>query len=174
MNEKRIHQVFEFGILLKGLHALVECISGLALAFVDTGTIGNLVKRLTQKELIEDPHDFVATHLSRVATHLNVNTRHFYAFYLLSHGLVKLIFVAGLLKNKLWAYPLSIAAFALFIVYQLYRFSYTHGIGLIVLTVFDVIVVGLIWHEYRVVRRTGSLGKRQEVDEKKAGCSPPS
>ena len=25
----------------------------------------------------------------------------------------------------------------LFIVYQLYRFSYTHGVGLIVLTVFD-------------------------------------
>ena len=41
----------------------------------------------------------------------------------------------------------------LFIVYQLYRFSYTHGFGLIVLTIFDVFVMGLIWHEYRLVRR---------------------
>ena len=31
--------------------------------------------------------------------------------------------------------------------------SYTHGVGLIVLTVFDVFVIGLIWHEYRLVRR---------------------
>jgi hypothetical protein len=48
---------------------------------------------------------------------------------------------------------LDASADGLFIVYQLYRFSYTHGFGLIVLTVFDVFVIGLIWHEYRLVRR---------------------
>jgi uncharacterized membrane protein len=41
----------------------------------------------------------------------------------------------------------------LFIVYQLYRFSYTHGIGLIALTAFDIFVMCLIWHEYGLVRR---------------------
>ncbi len=64
MNEKRIHQVFEIGILLKGAHALIECASGLALAYDNTGAIVNLVKDLTQEELLEDPYDFVATHLS--------------------------------------------------------------------------------------------------------------
>jgi len=58
-----------------------------------------------------------------------------------------------LLRNKLWAYPVSLVVLGLFIVYQLYRFSYTHGFGLIVLTVFDVFVMGLIWREYRLVRR---------------------
>ena len=42
---------------------------------------------------------------------------------------------------------------SLFVLYQLYRFSYTHGFGLIVLTVFDVIVMILIWHEYGLMRR---------------------
>jgi uncharacterized membrane protein len=41
----------------------------------------------------------------------------------------------------------------LFIIYQLYRFSYTNGMGLIALTVFDIFVIGLIWHEYALVRR---------------------
>lgn len=40
-----------------------------------------------------------------------------------------------------------------FIVYQVYRYSYTHGTGLIVLTLFDIFVMALIWHEYQVVRR---------------------
>jgi uncharacterized membrane protein len=61
--------------------------------------------------------------------------------------------VAGLLRNKLWAYPASLVVLGLFIAYQFYRFSYTHGAGLIVLTVFDIIVMGLIWHEYRLVSR---------------------
>jgi hypothetical protein len=30
--------------------------------------------------------------------------------------------------------------------------AYTHGFSLIILTVFDVIVMGLIWHEYRLLR----------------------
>lgn len=153
MNERRIHQVFEISILLKGAHALVECVGGLLLAAISTDAIKQLVDILTQSELIDDPNDFVATHLLSLAQALTVSTQHFYAFYLLSHGLVKVLLVIGLLRNKLWAYPASLIVLGLFIVYQLYRFSYTHGIGLIILTVFDVFVIALIWHEYRLVRR---------------------
>jgi uncharacterized membrane protein len=153
MNERRIHQIFEISVLLKGAHALIECVGGLVLAFVSTSAITSLVNALTQEELIEDPNDFVATHLLSLAQNFTVSTQRFYAFYLLSHGVIKVFLVIGLLRNKLWAYPVSLLVLGLFIVYQLYRFSYTHGFGLVALTVFDVMVVGLIWHEYRLVRR---------------------
>jgi uncharacterized membrane protein len=157
MNERRIHQTFEISVLLKGAHALIECIGGLVLAFVSTSTIASVVNALTQEELIKDPKDFVAAHLLGLAQNFSVSTQHFYAFYLLSHGVTKLFLVIGLLRNKLWAYPASLVVLGLFIVYQLYRFSYTHGVGLIVLTVFDIIVMGLIWHEYRLIRRHPKL-----------------
>ena len=153
MKERTIHQIFEVSVLLKGAHALIECVGGILLAFISTSTIASLVKKLTQEELIEDPHDLVATSLMNFAQNFSVSTQHFYAFYLLSHGIVKLFLVIGLLRNKLWAYPASLAALGLFIIYQLYRYSYTHGIGLIVLTIFDVGVIVLIWHEYQLVRR---------------------
>jgi uncharacterized membrane protein len=153
MNERRIHQIFEISVLLKGAHALIECIGGLILAFVSTSAIQNLVNSFTQDDLIEDPNDFVATHLLSLAQDFTVSTQHFYAFYLLSHGLIKAFLVVGLLRNKLWAYPASLVVLGLFIVYQLYRYSYTNSFGLIVLTVFDLVVMALIWHEYRVMRR---------------------
>jgi uncharacterized membrane protein len=153
MNERRVHQIFEISVLLKGAHALIECIGGLVLAFISTDAIKGLVNALTQDELIEDPNDFVAGHLLSLAQDFTVSTQRFYAFYLLSHGVIKMFLVAGLLRNKLWAYPASLIVLGLFIVYQLYRFSYTHGAGLIVLTVCDVLVMGLIWHEYRLVSR---------------------
>jgi uncharacterized membrane protein len=65
---------------------------------------------------------------------------------------VKVVLVAALLRNKLWAYPVSLVVLGLFIFYQLYRFSYTHSPALIALSVFDVLVIALIWHEYRIVR----------------------
>ena len=153
MNERRVHQVFLLSILLKGAHAVIECAGGLALALVSTDTIANLVDRFTQEELIEDPNDILATHLLGWAQDFSVASKQFYAFYLLSHGVVKLLLVVGLLKGKLRSYPASLIVFGLFIVYQLYRFSYTHGAGLIALTVLDVVVMFLIWHEYNLVRR---------------------
>ena len=152
MNEHRVHQIFKVSILLKGAHALIECLSGITLSLVSTSSIVNFVNAITQDELIEDSNDFVATHLFVMAHTFSVQTKSFYAFYLLSHGVIKLLLVVGLLRNKLWSYPASLIVLGLFAIYQLYRFTYTHGFGLIVLTIFDVIVMGLIWHEYGLVR----------------------
>ncbi|HVC57179.1 MAG TPA: DUF2127 domain-containing protein [Stellaceae bacterium] len=152
MNERRIHQIFVVGVLLKGAHALIECAGGIALAIVSTRAIVALVNALTQDELVEDPNDFVATHLRSLAQNFSVSSKHFYAFYLLSHGFVKIFLVSGLLRDKMWAYPASLIVMALFIVYQIYRFSYTYSWGLVVLSVFDLVVMALIWHEYRFMR----------------------
>lgn len=151
--ESRIHRLFQVSVILKGLHALIECGSGVALYLVSNQTIVHLAQLLTQEELLEDPRDIVATRLLDIAQHLSLGTQSFYSFYLLSHGLVKVVLVAGLLRERLWAYPASLVALAGFIAYQLYRYSYTHGIGLLVLTVFDVLVIVLVWHEWRVLER---------------------
>jgi uncharacterized membrane protein len=152
LTEHRIHRIFEVSVLLKGVHAVLECVGGLALAVISTRTIVDWMTWLTQDEFIEDPNDFVAVHLLNLAQGFSVSSKNFYVFYLLSHGVVKLFLVAGLLKDKLWAYPASLVVLGLFIAYQLYRFTYSHSIGLVLLTVFDLFVMCLIWHEYRLVR----------------------
>jgi uncharacterized membrane protein len=158
MDQRRMHQVFEVGVLLKGANGALECLAGLALALVSTGSIVSLIRMLAQEQFIEGPHDFIANHLMNFANNFSVSNRNFYAFYLIGHGAVKLFLVVGLLRNKVWAYPVSLFVLSLFIVYQVYRFSYTHSVGLIALTAFDLVVVGLIWHEYGVMRRHRMAG----------------
>ena len=153
MNEKRIHQIFDISVSLKGLHALIEIASGLALYLVSTATVVRLIDRLTRTELIEDPHDFVARHFVKFAENFSAETHHFYAFYLLSHGLVKAVLVVGLLRQKLWSYPASFVVFGAFIAYQLYRYSYTHEFSLILLSLLDLFVIALAVHEYRLLRK---------------------
>ena len=99
--------------------------------------ISRLVTFLTQHELSEDPHDFIATHLLNTATGLTRSAVLFGSLYLISHGLVKIVLVAALLKNKLWAYPSMIVFLLLLIVYQIYRIVLVPSVGLIALTVFD-------------------------------------
>src|SRR5262249_36267305 len=77
----------------------------------------------------------------------------FFAFFFLSHGIGKLLLVVGLLRGKLWSYPKSLIVFGFFFAFQLYRFSYPPGAGLIGITCLDFFVVGLIWRRFRIMRR---------------------
>jgi uncharacterized membrane protein len=153
MQEKRIHQIFVVSVLFKGAHALIEIVGGIALYLISTATIISAINRWSYDELVEDKNDWIATHLLQFAQTFSVAEHHFYAFYLLSHGLVKLLLVFGLLRERLWAYPASFAVFGAFIAYQLYRYSYTHEVALIALTVFDLFVIALAAHEYRLLRK---------------------
>ncbi|HKC02421.1 MAG TPA: DUF2127 domain-containing protein [Sphingomicrobium sp.] len=153
MQERRIHQIFEVSVLLKGAHAAIECAGGLALTLTNNRWIRDFVMKASQSELIEDKRDFVANHLVAWVQGFSIEAQHFYAWYLLSHGVVKLALVAGLLLRKLWAYPTTIVVLGLFIIYQLYRFTHTQGVGLLLLTALDVLVVALTWHEYGLMRR---------------------
>lgn len=157
MNEQRIRVIFRISVILKGLHALLEIAGGLLFYFINTTAVLTFVNYLTQNELVEDPRDYVATHMVSAAEQLTGATLSFYALYLLSHGIVKVLLVIGLLREKLIAYPISLIVMGAFIGYLLYRYSYTQAVGLLVLTVFDLIVIVLIWHEWRLLRRRRSI-----------------
>lgn len=139
MRERNIHRVFVVSVIAKGLHALIEIAGGLALYLFSSDTIGRWVDHI-------DPHEWIARHF-------DLGQQSFFAYYLLSHGLIKAALVVGLLKEKLWAYPASIAVFGLFIAYQLYRYSWTHDLALIALSIFDLFVIALAVHEYRLLRK---------------------
>ena len=153
MRERDIHRIFIGSVLFKGAHAVMEIIGGLALYMVSTETIVRMINRWSHDELIEDKHDWIANQLLEFSSTFSVEAHHFYAFYLLSHGVIKTILVIGLLREKLWAYPASFAVFGGFIAYQLYRYSFTHDFGLILLSIFDLFIIYLAVHEYRLLKR---------------------
>jgi uncharacterized membrane protein len=140
---------FEIGIILKGLDGVLETIGGLLLLTITPATINRLVSRLTQHELSEDPHDFIASHLLRYAHGLTGSAVTFAAAYLLVHGIAKVVLVAALLGNQIWAYPWMIGFLLLFIGYQVYRLALSLTFGLSILTIFDAVIVWLTWREWR-------------------------
>ncbi len=145
--EKGIYEVFLVSIIAKGGFALLETVLGLMLLF--TSSVIDTIQQLIAEELIEDPSDMIS-HWVEPFLHPTPEAQLFGGLYLLSHGVVKLFLVGGLLLNRLWAYPASIGVFTLFILYQMERYFFkTHSVWLLVLTVADIVVIWLIYHEYR-------------------------
>lgn len=149
--------LFRVSVMLKGIDALLEIVGGIALWLVTPEYIARAVQFLTQDEIAEDPHDLVVNLLRHGASRFSLASEHFMAFYLLAHGIVKALVVAALFRNKHWAYPSAIVVFGGFIVYQIYRLVMRGGAGLIALSIFDLIVIWLIWLEYRAVKSRTAL-----------------
>jgi uncharacterized membrane protein len=143
-----LDQSFRFSLTLKGLHALLEIILGIAILKVNPQAMNRFVMTLLNPELSEDPGDFVTTHLLRASQQFAAGGKHFASLYLLSHGLVKIVLVVALFRNKLRAYPTMIVTLSAFVFYQSYRFVLTHSLVMIFLTLFDIIVIVLTWLEY--------------------------
>lgn len=152
-NENKGHVAFEISLMFKAAFALSEIATSIVAYFVTTQFLLDLARVITRTELTEDPRDFVANYLLDAAQGLSVTSQHFTAFYLFSHGVVKLWLIIGLWQKKLGYYPAAIAVFGLFILYQLYRYSFTHSLLLLLITALDVAVIGLTWFEYQHLRR---------------------
>ncbi len=151
IQEKTIHKVFFISLILKSINAFLEIVGGFLFLF--SGLFSNLLVSLIQGELIEDPTSFFANHFAHAIPYLGVHAQFFAAFYLLSHGIIKIFLVINLFRNKVWAYPATIAVLGLFILYQLYHFIFNHSIFLILLTLFDMLLIYLTWHEYNLVKK---------------------
>ncbi|WP_428936704.1 DUF2127 domain-containing protein [Fontivita pretiosa] len=154
---KVIHSLFEIGLIGKALDGMLEVVGGSLLFLVNPDQINGVLRILTEHELSEDPHDLIAGPLVRSARHLTTDTKVFAATFLLWHGAVKLALVWSLLRKRWWAYPIAIAAFGLFLAYQVYRFAYTRSTWLLALSLLDLFVIVITWLEYKRLRAAHEL-----------------
>jgi uncharacterized membrane protein len=141
----------------------LEVFAGIAIFVTSQAAIRNLIHRLTQGELLEDPHDYIANHLVEFFNHLSISTTHFAALYLLAYGVVKVGLATGLFFEKLWSFPLALVLLGLFVIYQACRFGETHSISLALLTVFDIVIIALIWLEYRRLKSASDLSPQSKT-----------
>jgi uncharacterized membrane protein len=162
-----LDKTFKIGLVLKGLDGILEIAGGILLLFLSPHAIEHIARTLTAHELSEDPHDLIARYILHTASHLTTSTTLFGAVYLLSHGVAKVVLVALVLRDKLWAYPWLIALLLAFIAYQLYRITAVHfSIGLTLLTIFDAVLVWLTWREYQAKRTRRRPDKTPPADDK--------
>lgn len=126
----------------------METIGGVILWFIRPAAMNQTLQLLFLQELARNPDGFFTSHVLRESSKLAYADPRFASLYLLSHGITKVVLVVCLWLNKLWAYPLTILVFAGFCVYQVHRYTRTHSVMLILLTIFDLFLIYLTWREY--------------------------
>lgn len=147
-----VHISFELGLWIKATDGLLEILGGILLLYLNPSRMSGLAILLTRHELSEDPRDLVANALLRFSHSFSISSQYFGVFYLLSHGIIKFFLILLLWRKKLWAYPLTIASFILFAAYQIYRYSFSRSVSMLLLTAFDLVMIVLTFIEYKRMR----------------------
>ncbi|HTS21050.1 MAG TPA: DUF2127 domain-containing protein [Casimicrobiaceae bacterium] len=145
--------LFRLCLSFKALLSVLEIVAGVLGFVLSQHAIVRFVTVLTQDELTRNLDDWFAQSLRQAAEDLSIGSQRFAALYLLSHGIVKTTLIVGLLRQRLAYYPLSILAFGLFVVYQLFRFQTTHSMWLLILTAVDIVIIAMTVQEYRYLRQ---------------------
>jgi len=68
---RALDDTFKVSVTLKGIDGALEIVGGAILLFVRPATLDQLARSLTQHELAQDPHDFIARHILHSAGQLN-------------------------------------------------------------------------------------------------------
>jgi len=146
-----LHEAFEFGIAVKALLAAAETLLGFGLLMLSGSWIETAARWLTASELTEDPSDWLSGRIMAAAQDFSISTQHFWATYLIGHGVIKLLAVGALFARMRWAYPLSMLILAGFIVWQMQKWLVTHSAAMLGLSIFDLFVIWLIWQEFKTL-----------------------
>ena len=155
--EGRIHTIFTVSIFFKGVYAFFEVIAGFLILLTSKAHIIIFVAFLTRQEVTEDSSVGIAHSLLSIAQDLSISGKHFIAGYLLSHGLVKLVLITGLIKKRRWAYYSTFIIFPLFIGIEIKRFVSTQSFWLILATILDTMIIVLALCEYHFATKNRKI-----------------
>ena len=136
------------GMGLKAIDALFEMIVG---AFLFTPMkLGDIVDRFCRAEMFDH---FRAEKAANALQHHAANAIHHsspgVATYLLIHGAVKLVFIAGAAWQKSWGYIGLVSMLSLFVVFEVFHAVAKSSGFMVFLAVFDALLAFLAWREYR-------------------------
>jgi uncharacterized membrane protein len=141
-----LDKAFEVTLIYKGIDGLLEMIGGVIFLFIRP----TFVLRLAHGVVGYHPHNFIGKHVLQAAQHFGKGAAIFAALYLFSHGIVKVVLVVEILREKLWAYVAFMIVTGLFAVYQVYDIIFRKPtVSFMLLTILDLVIIYLTNKEYR-------------------------
>lgn len=149
---KLLHDSYLVGLGVQAAIGSSQLLAAIALYMGQRMGWLHQIARMTDPGLfVHPPHGLQMSMLQMVHS-FATQKQGFWLLYLFAHGALNLSVVVALVAKKTWAHPVSMLVLAGFIGYQLDRFRFSHAPSLLLLSLFDLIVIGLVWREWQQVK----------------------
>ena len=148
-----VHRAFWVSLVIKGIDGALQLAGGIIVLFIEPGTLGKTY-RYWSRYLFTSKHrgNPEAAFIRDAATSFHMSIELLVAIYLLVHGIIKVLLVYGLLKERLWVFPAAFVGFGFFLTLEIYRINAHFYWGIMILMCLDVFVISMVWLEYKKVK----------------------
>lgn len=151
-------RLFKISVAIKGFDGLIELIAGISL-LISPGLVHWALSGVGGWFGQRHVHalQIIGEYIARIDGDFSRSGLTFLIIFLISHGLVKLGLVYCLLKKIVWAYPYAIIVLGMFLAYQIYLLITQPSIGMALFALLDVIIMILVYGEYRKLKAEEAL-----------------
>lgn len=149
-----ITELFRLGMIWRIVYGAIRLVLGLILLKIVGSPISTLVQKIMSPEITEDPTDILYQVVNALMSHSAPQVTYFLAFYFIFWGFLDIFLSVYLLREKLWAFPVSLALIGTFVIYELIRFTHTHSLILLSVVFIDVLIMALILKEWRLIKKS--------------------
>ena len=141
-------KLFRFGMWWRVIYGSAKVFVGLIFLRIIGTPFTDLLYKIARHELIEDPNDRLVGFLGNFLGQHPYQITYFLTIYFFFWGAVDILLSLGLIKHKLWVFPLAMVTIILFTFYSIFRFFNTYSLILLSTIIFDFFIIYLIWYEY--------------------------
>lgn len=152
-----IHRFLHIAIFIKGVDGCIDVLTGAALFIFGQRMMVRIIPFLLRRELLEDPKDLIVNYLFELPLHISHGTQVFLSFYLLIHGVVKIALAIAFNINDYRIHNGAEVVLFISILYQTYRFTHTHSLLLLAVTLMDIIILILVHREGAELKKKGII-----------------
>ena len=152
LEEKVEHNLFSTVMWIRIIYGLVRVVFGLALLRIVGMSFLDILNYLLDKEIVFNTLNFIYTFTVNWLEHNPMYVTYFLASYFIFWGTLDTVLSYNLLKDKHWAFPVSLVLIVVFVIYEIFRFTHTHSLMLLWIIIFDIFLFWLIKREYNRVK----------------------
>ena len=147
----KLNEVFilRISILINLVEGLLEIFSSLILFVVNAPFIIKIMEFIFREELAEDSKDFLVQLMLNYANNLSIDTKFFLAIYFLVYGLINFSLAYVLLTKKVKHYFFVEIVLIILVIYQMYKFLYSHSLILLFFMLIDTFIIILVFRDHQ-------------------------
>lgn len=153
LSPQKVSFVFLLSMWWRIFYGVLRIILGFVLLKLVGSSFTDLLTTLMTHEITLDPTDALFQFIYTLIEDHSFTVTYFVAAYLLFWGTIDVVLSVQLLRNKLWAFPVSMWLMILFVLYATYRVLHTHSLLLLGVIVLDIFIINIVYQKYRLLKK---------------------
>jgi uncharacterized membrane protein len=158
LSRAQLKRLFDATLIIKGVAAVFDLAAAAIIFSTGSERVAQFFAQVTTYMTHFDKDSFFSNYVLSHNT-LSYGSVMFVAGYLFFHGVINIILVEGIWFRRQWAYMRAMRILIFFVLYQSIRLAFVFSYWLFAVTLYDLMVIMLMYNEYRHERLIKAAAK---------------